>query len=197
MPKARPHGSESRAERVPLYILAGGRSSRFGSDKALVEIAGEPLILRLAQGLAPLAASITVIASRPGVYDHLGLRTIGDVVVGKGPIGGLLTAIHDRREGGWMFVSACDWAGVRPEWAAALMSRRSAGAQAVVFRPEHYEPLFALYHTSISDVVRSRIASGMLAMHELLAAVDTVSVPAPSGWAGVRNVNRPSDLGEL
>ena len=52
-------------ELVPAYILSGGRSSRFGSDKARALAAGKPLILHAADTVAPVAASITVVADRP------------------------------------------------------------------------------------------------------------------------------------
>ena len=48
--------------RVPAYILAGGKSSRLGSDKARVEIHGEPLLAHVARSLETVAAELVVIA---------------------------------------------------------------------------------------------------------------------------------------
>jgi molybdopterin-guanine dinucleotide biosynthesis protein A len=77
---------------IPVYLLAGGRSSRFGSDKARAELAGVPLILRLAHQVEPVASPLVVVADRRDKYLDLGLTTIADALPGLGPLGGLLTA---------------------------------------------------------------------------------------------------------
>lgn len=189
-----PHGSESQGERLPVYIFAGGKSTRFGKDKALIRVDGVSMIVRVADTLKPVADSITIVASQDGVYDHLGLKTIADVVTAKGPIGALLTAMRHGSRKGWILVSSCDWVGLRTEWIALLMAESREGSDAVVFRARHFEPLLGLYHTSIQEIVSSRIESGNLAMHELLGMISTVPVAVPDGWDKVRNVNRPSDI---
>ena len=77
---------------IPIYILAGGKSSRFGNphdDKALAEINNTPLILRLAEQLQPIANPLTIVADRADKYQHLGLNTIADHQPGLGPLAGL------------------------------------------------------------------------------------------------------------
>ena len=111
-------------------------------------------------------------------------------------MGGILTALEHFFGEGWIFVTACDWVGVRMEWIDTLWQRRSLNAQAVAFRSTRYEPLFALYHTSLKDALRERILAGSLAMHKLLAEARTVEVPPPAGWERVSNVNTPEDLPE-
>ena len=64
---------------LPVYILAGGKSSRLGRDKAMVEIGGEPLLVRVIRSLEPVAASVTVVADRLGKYRNLGIETIADL----------------------------------------------------------------------------------------------------------------------
>ena len=53
-------------EKVPVYILAGGRSSRFGHDKAMARLAGVPLLSRVGTLAAPFASRITVVAEHAG-----------------------------------------------------------------------------------------------------------------------------------
>ena len=79
--------------RLPIYILAGGRSSRFGSDKARAVLDGEPLIKRVARMAMPIAESTTIVADRTGKYDDLGLRSIADDPPHLGPLGGLAAAL--------------------------------------------------------------------------------------------------------
>jgi len=194
MPASPPNGSEEKTPPLPVYILAGGKSVRYGSDKARATIDGSPLVLRLAGVLAPYAQSVTVVAASPGAYNELGLDTIGDLIKNKGPMGGVLTALEHHGTDGWVFVAACDWVGVRPEWIDLLWRSRSLNAQAVVFRSTRHEPLFALYHTSLCDELRRRIKAAKLCMQEVLDASRTVEVPLPADWKGAANVNTPKDL---
>jgi molybdopterin-guanine dinucleotide biosynthesis protein A len=185
-----PRGFDDHQGRVPIYVIAGGKSRRFGSDKARAEVNGVPLIVAVAESLSKVARYVTVVAREDDAYADLNLKTIGDVVKDRGPVGGLLTAI-DHRGKGWLFVTACDWVGIRTEWISLLMEYRTQAAQAVVFRSEYLEPLFGLYHSSIREIVKRRIDSGKLAMHELLAEINTVTVPAPPEWKDAINFNRP------
>jgi molybdopterin-guanine dinucleotide biosynthesis protein A len=195
MPTPQRNGYDANEARVPVYILAGGRSRRFGSDKARVEIEGRPLILRLAESLANVADGVTVVARQAGAYADLGLRTIGDIVPDRGPLGGLLTAIIDRGHDGWVFVTACDWVGIEGSWVRRLLSERRAGG-AVLFESGREQPLFGLYHTSVRAAVSEQIELGRLKMLHLLEEIDIVRVPAPDGFTRAVNLNQPVDRPE-
>lgn len=184
------NGSESAP--VPVYILAGGRSRRFGSDKARAVIDGVPLLVRVASCFREVATRVTVVARNRGAYADLGLRTIGDIVADAGPLGGLLTAIDDHRHNGWVFVTACDWVGLRSEWVFPLLGGRGGNGRAVLFESNRDQPLFGLYHTSIRGVIEARIEAGRLEMLGLLDEIGVITVRAPSGWGEARNLNRPA-----
>ena len=187
MPTPQPDGSDT----APVYILAGGRSRRFGRDKARSLVDGVPLIVGVAGRLQPVASSIIVVAREQGQYNDLGLTTIGDSVEAKGPLGGLLTAIEHCGAGRWLFLTACDWIGTRVEWYRELAAQRNEGSQAVVYRSDRLEPLFGFYHTSIRDIVTRQIDRNELAMHELLPKIGALLVPAPREWAAAINLNQP------
>jgi molybdopterin-guanine dinucleotide biosynthesis protein A len=176
---------------VPLYILAGGRSRRFGSDKARALHDGVPLVVAVARELAPMVGNITVVASRDGEYDDLGLRSIGDIVPGLGPLGGLATAFADAGSD-WLLLCACDWVGLRREWLQPLLARRRGNAGAIVYRGDRYEPMLGLYHTSLAATVRARLDSGDRSMQSLLDCDKTITLPVPPDWGRARNLNRPS-----
>src|SRR3954452_12325135 len=96
--------------KLPVYVLAGGKSSRFGSDKARALIDGTPLIRILADRLSPFASSLTVVAEVAGKYDDLGLKTIADQVPGLGPMGGLKTILGSLPENSrspWFLLVSC------------------------------------------------------------------------------------------
>jgi molybdopterin-guanine dinucleotide biosynthesis protein A len=185
-------GSDAPSSTVPVYILAGGQSRRFGSDKARALHRGVPLLVGVARALESVASRTTVVAAREGAYEDLGLKTIGDVVRQKGPLGGLLTAIEDCRGEPWLFLSACDWVGVQAAWVAELLRRRTADSRAVVYKGERYEPLFALYHTSLRDTVADLIEADRLETRNVFELTVTVTLPLPDDWGEAVNLNRPS-----
>jgi len=190
-----PTESGAGSRRIPLYILAGGASRRFGTDKARAIVDGAPLVTRIADTLSAVASSTAVVAATPAAYDDLGLFTIGDDVPGLGPAGGIVTALrHQKRQrgAGWVLVVACDWDRVEVEWVRLLIDAAPPGAHAVLFDPA--QPLFGLYHTGGEAAFAGAVDSGNLRMQEVVSVLSPVIVPAPRGFAQAVNVNRPGDL---
>ncbi len=175
---------------VPAYILAGGKSSRFGSDKARALVNGTPMICRIAHTLAP--QQVTIVADAGGKYADLGLNTIGDLNPGRGPMAGLQTAMqHAIRQGSSrLLLVSCDLVGIRCQWVEALLAV-SEDADVVAYRGEFWEPLCAIYHTRIREEVNRRIACRELAMQSLCDSVRAIALPRPDDWA---QANTPEDL---
>lgn len=175
-------------------ILAGGRSSRLGRDKACVEIAGRSMLARAVEAVRPLACEILVVGRAQLEPSTRGIRCLPDERPGLGPMGGLLTALdaasHER-----VLCLACDMPLVTTRILQRL-AQVTEDADAVALRSgDRVEPLCAIYHRRIRPVVRERVAQGLLAMHELLEAVRTTYVELdPTDQQLVFNVNTPEDL---
>lgn len=181
----------------PLYILAGGSSRRFGSDKARAEYRGEPLIVHVANALAGATEAPVIVADQPGRYEDLGIPTIGDHTPGRGPLGGLDSAFTDfaERHPGerWLLLVSCDFVDPDPAWVASLVSHRD-GVVAVSFRGSTgWEPLFTLYHAAIHDEVRTRLSGEERSLKGLLDGVAATALPTPSTF---RHVSTPTELRE-
>lgn len=142
---------------LPAYILAGGRSQRFGTDKARAEIAGEPMLLAIARQVDPHVSSVTAIADRAGRYDDLGVRTIADLTPHLGPLGGLLTALRDAQtqDASHLLLLACDQPRVGQSWILQLRASDDP-PDIVAFHapaPATAYPTPALYATRLDDEV--------------------------------------------
>ena len=179
--------------RLAGFVLAGGESRRMGRDKALLEIDGRPLVAQIGS-LVKEAAGSAAIVGDPRRYGGLGFPVIPDRIAGLGPLGGLLTALEERRAD-WNLIVACDMPGLKANTLAHLVRKieDSGAARAIVpvsVRGE--EPLCALYHRECLAQVSRAIADKSLRMKDLTAKLDAVWV---SGFdAGVfDNVNRPAD----
>lgn len=104
-------------------ILAGGHSSRFGSNKALFSPDGETLIERAAGLLRPLCRQVLVSASHTnaGAYAFLGLDIVEDLHSDCGPLGGL-EAMLNRCTTSWLLVLTCDMPYVSSEALQTMVS---------------------------------------------------------------------------
>src|ERR1700754_3091471 len=90
---------------IGAYILAGGRSMRMGRDKALLELAGKPLIQHAVIKLTRLTGDVNILSSRPELAQFATL--VPDLHENCGPVGGLEAAFaHTRRD--WMLVLPVD-----------------------------------------------------------------------------------------
>ncbi len=184
-------------QRVPTYILAGGKSSRFGSDKARAVLEGEPLILRVRRMLAAHASGVSVVADAADKYADLGLRTIADLRPGHGPLAGLQAALDDLQDGQrWLLLCPCDAVVIEPDWVRRLLDGRDDNACAVAFRDREnrWQPMPALYASGALPQVNRNLVDGCLSMQKLLDGLDTTSLDLPRNWPAGWQVNRPGDL---
>ncbi len=180
-------------DRVPVYILAGGKSSRFGSDKARALLDGKPLILRVMEAVSPYAARVTVVAETAGKYDDLGLTTIADIEPGRGPMGGLRTALLDNRDEDWLLLLSCDLVRIEPVWIESLLAARSSATAAALYA-DRWQPLVGVYHRSCLAEVEACMARRRRSIREMLDALDATRVAVTNATAEAIQVNTPAEL---
>lgn len=108
----------------PAYILAGGRSSRFGSDKARVQIGDSPLLLALRRPLIEQGHAVEIVADRADRYADFGIKCLVDCQAGRGPVAGVATALKHRQQQqpGWLLLLSCDLLVWRAAWFGQLSS---------------------------------------------------------------------------
>lgn len=169
------------ANQVAGFILAGGESRRMGRPKALLELAGEPMIVRTARLVEHVASAATVVGS-PAMYEPLGLRAIADDFPGAGPLGGIATALR-ASDADWNLIVACDLPYLTREWLEYLMERagRSTADAAVPMSEGGAEPLCAMYNKRCDAAIREALARGTRKVTDGLASL-RVEKLAPNEW---------------
>ena len=75
------------------FVLAGGRSSRMGSDKALLSYEGMDFVSRAVSTLQQLALPVRVVTDVPERFTHLSVPILVDRIPDGGPLAGLATAL--------------------------------------------------------------------------------------------------------
>ena len=182
------------------FILAGGASSRMGTDKAHLRLGGQTFVAKIAAAMAAIAAPVSVVSSKPGGGDF-GLRAISDVYEKRGALGGLHAALADARAP-WIAVVSCDLPFVTGELFERLASFISEDREAVApVQPDGREqPLCALYaRAKCLEVADELLRAGELRPRALLRRTRTRWVAfdelADLTHAELffRNINTPED----
>ena len=158
-------------ESVTGVLLAGGKSSRMGTDKAWLQVEGQPLIERSIDTLRQCFTHNIIVANQPQVFDSLGLPVIPDDESGLGPIGGLLTALRHVGTPS-IFLVACDMpylnAPLIRDMANAI-GERDAVVASIAGR---LEPLHAVYRCAIRLVVETQISARALSLQILVGKLN-------------------------
>lgn len=185
---------------VTAALTAGGRSSRFGRDKALARLGGQTLLERAAASLE--RCGVRLLVAPPGRYALPGWEEVPDTRPGEGPLAGLeaaLAAATARRGAGWVALCGVDQPALTPAYWAALWEARTApGALAVqALDPQgRAQPLAALYHTALLPGVTALLDGGERRLRQAALPEATVTVAGlPEDFFA--NVNRPEDLAAL
>jgi molybdopterin-guanine dinucleotide biosynthesis protein A len=160
------------------YVLAGGASSRFGQDKALIEVGGKPMLARMCELLRGVVDEVNVVAP-PEKYLGIGVKSVADLWPGEGPLGGIVTALLNTEKSdprfAWSLILSCDMPFLTREWLAYLAERAlKSVAQVVLPQSAHGpEPLCACYRTDAGPALRAMFERRVRKVTDALKQVKT------------------------
>jgi molybdenum cofactor guanylyltransferase len=183
-------------------IIAGGRSSRFGSDKALYPYRGRPLIEWVIEAVRPAIPEIFIAADDAERFAYLGLPCYPDEIPGMGSLGGVYTAL--RRAGtGRVFVVACDMPSLSTDLVRHMAALSTAFDVTVPLVRGEFEPLHAVYARPCIGHVEKCIHEGR---RRIISFFEHVSVRSVTEEEIRRygepdrlfmNINYPEDTGNV
>jgi len=143
-------------------IMAGGGSSRMGTDKSMLPIKGQSMIEAICEQLRGFFDEILISANEVDKFAFLGFEVIPDKVPEQGPLMGIASAL-EASANELNFVVACDI----PKINLACVNRMLTEAlesQADIVVPttgeEKYEPLFAIYRKTALEAINKTLSSG-------------------------------------
>jgi len=141
-------------------IMAGGRSTRMGTNKALLDFQGQRLIERIAGQFAAWFDQVVLVTNTPEVYAFLGLPMAGDRVPGLGPLGGIEAGLQASAHAA-TFMAACDMPFLQPDLIGYLLELSSAADVVVPLPGGEYEPMHAVYGQACLPAVRASLDAGV------------------------------------
>jgi molybdenum cofactor guanylyltransferase len=158
--------------KAAAIILSGGKSSRMGTNKALLKINKKTNIERIADTLKASFNDIILVTNHPEDYQFLGLKMVSDQYPDRGPLAGvhagLVSTNFDTN-----FIVACDMPFVSVELAEVLVNECADYDAVIPVINGVQHPLFAVFQKRVIGEVARSIEAGRLRMKHLL---DTLNV---------------------
>lgn len=180
-------------------VLAGGKSSRMGFNKALIEFGGKRLIDATVDCLARLFPEVLIIANDPPLYAYLGVKVIPDLIPESGSLGGIYTGLSAASDPACFFV-ACDMPFLNANL-ITLLVREAEGWDVVVPLVEgELQPLHAVYAKACLPFMKEAIDAGVLKIARFFPKVKVKIIEEPVLRAvdphllGFMNVNTPLEI---
>lgn len=183
-------------------VLVGGRSTRLGTDKALVEIGGIAAVRRVLDAVRPLVDAVCLVGGDGDRFASWHVPWMPDAVSGAGPLAGIVTGLA-ALDVDAIFALACDTPLLSTAVLVCLRDALDAAPQAQAVVPRlalGLEPLVAIYTRAALPVLADALARGERAVHRALVRMRVHEVDEatlrrvdPVLTAFV-NVNTPADL---
>jgi molybdenum cofactor guanylyltransferase len=187
-----------RPMELTAFILAGGKSTRMGRDKALLNWGGITLLEHALELARAVSERVVVVGSAQ--HARCGAVLV-DIFPGQGPLGGIHTALEASRSD-LNLVLAVDMPLVESRFLRFMIDQaRQSGAMVTIPRTaEGWQPLCAVYHRSFAAMAREALEQGKNKI-DVLFSQTTLEVLGEAQLVGegfsedmFRNLNTPEEL---
>jgi len=185
-----------------VAILCGGDSRRMGTDKALVDFDGMPLLRRHVEAILSLNLDVPIYVSsgtkRYEILDDCGVVYAPDVVAGAGPLSGLAGALTAAEKaggaGGHVFAMPVDTLVPPGVLLDTLTKTRLGSSVAALIKGQRLHPVHGLFPVSAAAALSEFVQSGGRAVMEFLESLDIEQVSIDEAWESCLNFNYPEDF---
>lgn len=189
--------SDTSENAITGFVLAGGESSRMGTDKASLRLDGETLLARALRLASAVSTTVRVVGRVSALSEH---EVVEDIYPKRGPLGGIHAALTSSSTE-LNLVLAVDLPFIEVRFLDYLIARARAG-DAVVTVPRAnggWQPLCAVYRRAFARTAEAALVQGKNRIDALFASVRTEIVGEDElirvGFspAMFRNLNTPED----
>tara|TARA_A100001391_G_scaffold21380_2_gene11797 strand:+ start:3435 stop:3953 length:519 start_codon:yes stop_codon:yes gene_type:complete len=165
-------------------VLAGGMSTRFGSDKALAVLDGRTLLERAVESLAQVCAKVVIVGRTDGPAECVADSPRS----GMGPLGGVAGALNHARDQQFASVltTSVDSVGL-PENLLELLSPASAYLE--------NQPVIGHWNTDVASIAERILQSE--GRHSMIAFAKAANARGVQSASTPANINTPADLAAL
>jgi len=185
---------------LSAFVLAGGKSTRMGEDKAFLRVSGETLLDRALRLAATITENVRIVGDQKK-FAAFQYPVIADIYPDRGPLGGIHAALAFS-ESDLNLVLAVDMPLLNSSWLSFLVqqSQQSAATVTVPNAGGRFQPLCAVYRKSFAEIAEESLQAGRNKIEPLFqqvscnAIVEKELTQAGFSLDIFRNLNTREDL---
>jgi len=181
-------------------ILAGGKNSRMGSNKAFLEIDGTRLIDHILSLYREIFSETIIVTNDPLIYaEFCDTVVVTDIYKGKGSLGGIYTGLF-YASNDYSFIAACDMPSLNKDFIRFMIGLIDHQDIIVPELREGFQALHAIYSRRCLPAIKKMILSDKLKIAGLfkdmrsLRIADEKIQPFNTDGRLFQNINTPDDL---
>lgn len=183
--------------KISGIILAGGKSSRMGREKGLVEFEGKPMVHYPLELLSTITTDIVLVANDKG-YAGITSKVVKDEFHEKGPLAGLITGLRNS-EFDHSIVLPCDMPNIAPALIAWMLKQQPIESALVLKVGGRIHPLIGVYRKSQLPILEEMLSQNELRMMDVVSRIKARILSPEIEMEGfsedwLRNYNSPSDF---
>jgi len=184
-------------EDIAVYILAGGKSSRIGTDKGLVLLSGKPMIQYIIDTISPLTKTISNISNNDA-YIVFGYPVYPDLIKDKGPVGGIYTALSNSVASTNLILS-CDTPFVSLRLIQKLIDNCKGVDVCIPSFKGRVHPLIGVYKKKNTEVYKNTIQAKVLKLMSVNETLNTLVIEVGNEFNEniFTNINTENELNTL
>jgi len=183
-------------ENCSAYILAGGLSSRMGTDKGLLILKNKKIIEYVIENLKPCFDQIFIVTSNLE-YEQFSIPLLPDLIFGKGPALGIYSALKHSSVN-QNFIISCDTPFLDTNVIFRILTLAKNHEICIASNKGFWEPLFGVYNKSIMEEWKRSLDSGEFKLQRLIEKFDYKLLDAETDLlvnsSAFLNINSPDDL---
>lgn len=183
--------------KITIFILCGGKSSRMQTEKGLVFFRNKRFIEWVIDAALPISKNIQLITNS-NHYDNLKYKKNADIINEKGPLGGIYTALsHSETE--LNLILSCDLPLISTQILKELIQKHTNSYDVSVFNEgEKIHPLIGIYDKRIIPILEEYIKKNQLKMMHFLSNINCQKIEILNDQRNYfTNINTPFELNEL
>lgn len=178
------------------YILAGGNSSRMGTDKGLLILKDKKIVEYVIENLKPCVDQIFIVSSNE-LYEQFNLPMVPDLMMGKGPAVGIFSALEHSTVN-QNFVISCDTPFIASDHIFRILKLAKDHEICIPELNGLWEPMVGMYAKSICEKWKQGMLNREFKLQRLIEQFDYKLVDAKVDLEANENVflniNSPGDL---
>ena len=187
---------DSKNKNTNGYILAGGKSSRMGTDKGLLLFEGKAMIQYVIEQMQPIFDKLVIVSNNPE-YEKFGLEVIPDLIKDIGPAGGIYTALN-HSEAKLNFMVSCDMPFVTQEAIAFIVKNADENQIVLLENLGKLEPLFGVYSKECEEKWLQLIQQNTIKLQEMVSYFKLKIIPIENNEifaaSFFKNINTKEDF---